>query len=110
VAATGAALPQRNLADRRWLRPHVVTGAQPKPAFDSPTRCLTKGLRGRRRRGVTSPAASPTAPGRLARTGNHKDPPRLLGAKGCKAGVTTVACGRRRRGRGDVDVAALKVT
>jgi hypothetical protein len=42
--------------------------------------------------------------------GNHKDPPRLLGSKGCKAGVTTVACGRRRRGRGDVDVAALKVT
>jgi hypothetical protein len=42
--------------------------------------------------------------------GNHKDPPRLLGSKGCKSGVRTVACGRRRRGRGDVDAAALKVT
>jgi hypothetical protein len=103
-------LPQRIPADRLWLHPHVVTGAQPNPAFNSPTRCSTKSLRGRRRRGVTSPVASPTAPGRLARMGNHKDPPRLLGSKGCKAGVTTVACGRRRRGRGEVGVAALKVT
>jgi hypothetical protein len=35
-----------------------------------------------RRHGRTSPAASPTAPGRLANTGNHKGLPRLLGSKG----------------------------
>jgi hypothetical protein len=39
---------------------------------------------------MTSPAASPTAPGRLANTGNHKEPPRLLGSKGRKTGVVTV--------------------
>jgi hypothetical protein len=37
-----------------------------------------------RRRGRTSPAASPTAPGRLANTGNHKGLPRLLGSKGAQ--------------------------
>jgi hypothetical protein len=41
---------------------------------------------------------------------NHKDPPRLLGSKGCKSVVTTIACGHRQRGRGDVGAAALMVT
>jgi hypothetical protein len=57
--------------------PHVH---RPTRAYNSDPRCSTKCLQGRRRREMTSPAAGPTAPGRLAKTG------RLLGTPlGCWA-------------------------
>jgi hypothetical protein len=64
-----------------------------------------------RRRGRTSPAASPTAPGRLANTGNHKGLPRLLGSKGaqdrggnCRARPSPAWERRRQRGGGAGDL------
>jgi hypothetical protein len=73
--------------------------------------------RGMRRRGRTSPTASPTAPGRLANTGDHKGLPRLLGSKGAqdrggdRRARPSPAWARRRRrsgGAGDLTRAGAR--